>query len=380
MAQLFRFLFTEDRHKSEILTFMLPSSFIIDQEAEIKSRDFTAGNQKWSLSFSKNAGQVSVCLILRTACHHMTVTADFGITLVNREHFTRNEAFIEKNLKFTGEHNSHTKKNFVSIESLCTLDFMDERGNIQCELEIRNVSTGFAYSTQLPLTPVYNRNPADLKFTSDTFMYGNYEWNINIQPKLDTVGGIISLKFYLCRLTSLDHMCRISYRYKFINGAFVNDSGIIEQYSDLNGNSSSYRFDKVKELFQLTGKFAIKLDLIKIMTVFPIQLFPFTTKEPAPVYFYDRDRQSWMMESYIEDNCFILRLFYIDINNIPIGYVRLISFNIAIRHHQNGLVYVFKKPVIKYYYKRETDDGLEITTTIDVNEVRFKFLDLNILR
>ena len=29
----------------------------------------------------------------------------------------------------------------------------------------------------------------------------------------------------------------------------------------------------------------------------------------------------------------------------------------------------FKKPVIKYYYKRESDDGLEITTTVDVNEV-----------
>jgi len=47
-----------------------------------------------------------------------------------------------------------------------------------------------------------------------------------------------------------------------------------------------------------------------------------------------------------------------------------LSFNISIRHQQNGSVYVFKKPVIKYYYKMESDDGLEISTTVDVNEVR----------
>ena len=76
------------------------------------------------------------------------------------------------------------------------------------------------------------------------------------------------------------------------------------------------------------------------------------------------------MESCIEDNSFILRLFYTDINNIPSGYVRVMSFNISIRHQQTGPAYVFKKPVIKYYHKSESDDGLEISTTVDVNEVR----------
>jgi hypothetical protein len=249
---------------------------------------------------------------------------------------------------------------------------MDERGNIQCELEIKNVNTVFNYNdAQIQPTPAYNRNP-DLKYVSGSLAFGNYEWNICIQPKMDQIGNILYLKFYLCRLSSLDHLCRISYRYKFINGSFVHDSGIIEQYSDMNGASNSFRLDKVRELLQSTGKFSIRLDLIKVNSVFPIMLYPFSSN-PQPVHFYDRDRQTWMMESCIEDNCFILRLFYSDINNIPRGYVRVLSFNISVRHQQLGPVYVFKKPVIKYYYKRDADDGLEITTTIDVNEVNFFF-------
>lgn len=368
MAQLFRFLFTEDRARSEIFTFMIPSNFVLDMDTELKSRDFTSSNQKWSLSFYKNNGQLSTFLSLKSAYEGMTVTADYGITLINREHFIRNESFVEKTTKFTYENASQGRKAFVSIEALCTLDFMDERGNIQCELEIKNVNTAFAYETQIPPTPSYNRNSAELKYVSGTFAFGNYEWNVCIQPKLDSMGNISCLKFYLCRLSSLDHLCRISYKYKFINGGYVHDSGVIEQYSDINGASNSYRMDKVRELLQAMGKVVIRLDLIKVNSVFPIILYPFST-QPQPVHFYDRDRQAWMMESCIEDNCFILRLFYTDINNIPTGYVRVMSFNISVRHQQTGPVYVFKKPVIKYYYKRESDDGLEITTTIDINEV-----------
>jgi hypothetical protein len=372
MAQLFRFLNTEDRYKSEIFTFMLPSNFVLDpNDCELKSRDFSSSNQKWSLSFSKTSNQLNAFLTLKSSCDHMIVTADFGVTLVNREHFTRNEAFFEKNFNFIHEQFTHGRKGFVSVDSLCTLDFMDERGNIQCELEIRNVSTAYSYHTHIPVTPSFNRSPSELKFLSGFFMFGNYQWNVCIQPKLDSVGSIASLKFYLCRSSALDHLCRISYRFKFINGAFVHDSGVIEQYSDVNGASNSYRLEKAKELLQLTGKFVVRLEFIKINSIFTVVLYPFASKEVTPVSFYDRDGQKWSIESYIEDNCFILRLFYIDINNIPSGYVRLMSFNIAIRHNQTGSVYVFKKPVIKYYYKQEIDDGLEITTTVDVNDVSF---------
>ena len=374
MAQLFRFLFTDDRNRSEIFTFMIPSSFVLDMESELKSRDFTSSNQKWSLSFYKSNGFLNAFVTLKSVFEGMLVTAEYGITLINRDHFTRNESFVEKNAKFSFENPSQGRKGFASIEALCTLDFMDERGNIQCELEIKNVNTLFAYDTQIPSVPptnAYGRASiaaAEQKIMTGQFSYGNYDWNIVIQPKMDNSGAVAGLKFYLGRLSSLDHLCRITYRYKLVNGSYIHDSGVIEQYSDINGASNSYRLDKTRELLQASGKFSLRLELIKINSVFPIILYPLSPV-PQPVHFYDRDRQAWMMESCIEDNCFILRLFYTDINNIPSGYVRVMSFNISVRHQQTGPVYVFKKPVIKYYYKRESDDGLEITTTIDVNEV-----------
>ena len=383
MAQLFRFLFTDDRNKSEVFTFMIPSAFVLDTSGELKSRDFTCANLKWSLSFVKSQGQLSSYLTLKSMHENMLVTADYSITLINREHFTRNETFAEKQCKFTsGAASQQGRKSFASIDSLCSLDFMDERGSIQCELELKNINVNYTYEAQIAPTPAstYNRNnpnnpsgQQDAKYVSGTFAFGNYEWNICIQPKLDSMGHITCLKFYMCRLSALDHLCRISYRYKLINGAFVHDSGVIEQYSDMNGASNSYRMDKVKELLQVSGKFVARLDLIKVNSVFPVVLYPFADA-PQPAQFYDRDRQAWMMDSYIEENCFILRLFYTDINNIPSGYVRVLSFNLSVRHQQTGLVYVFKKPVIKYYYKRESDDGLEITTTVDVNEVCLLFL------
>lgn len=367
MAQLFRFLFTDDRHRSEIFTFMIPSTFILEADTELRSRDFTSYNQKWSLSFHKLNGQLSAYLTLKSAYEGMTVTGEYGITLINREHFARNEIFYDKNGQFNYECASQGRKGFVSMETLCTLDFMDERGNIQCELEIKNINTTFSYDTQIPLT-ISRNSSSELKYVSNTFAFGNYEWNVCIQPRLDQMGNVICLKFYLCRLSSLDHLCKIVYRYKLINGAFVHDSGLIEQYSDVNGAANSYRMDKIKELLQVNGKFCVRIDLIKINSVFPIMLYPLSP-QPQAVQFYDRDRQAWMMESCIEDNCFVLRLYYTDINNIPSGYVRVLSFNISVRHQQTGPVYVFKKPVIKYYYKRESDDGLEITTTIDASEV-----------
>lgn len=276
--------------------------------------------------------------------------------------------FVEKQAKFSYETPTQGRKSFVTIEALCTLDFMDERGSVQCDLEIKNVNTQYAYDTQIPLQ-LQSRNPNDLKFYSGNFAYGNYEWNIFIQPKLDNGGNVCYLKFYISRLSSLDHLCRISYRYKLTNGPFNHDSGVIEQYSDINGASNSFRMDKIKELLASGGRFQARLEFLKINSVFPIILYPLA-RQPQPVNFYDRDRQAWSMESCIEDNSFILRLFYTDINNIPSGYVRVMSFNISIRHQQTGPAYVFKKPVIKYYHKSESDDGLEISTTVDVNEVR----------
>lgn len=83
MAQLLRYLYVDDRSKSEIFTFMIPSNFILDNETDLKSRDFTSSNQKWSLSFTKVNEQLSVFVTLKSAYEGMCVMADYGRLKLN---------------------------------------------------------------------------------------------------------------------------------------------------------------------------------------------------------------------------------------------------------------------------------------------------------
>ena len=106
------------------------------------------------------------------------------------------------------------------------------------------------------------------------------------------------------------------------------------------------------------------------LAVFPIIVDPFAPT-PVPVPFLDKDQQAWTIEAYIEEQCFIIRLYYSDIFKIPANYVRSICFNITVRNHRDTktTTSVFQKPVTKYYSQKDSDEGLEISTTLDVEEV-----------
>ena len=119
--------------------------------------------------------------------------------------------------------------------------------------------------------------------------------------------------------------------------------------------------------------------LFDVSAVFPIIVDPFA-KNPIPVSFLDKDQKAWTVEAYIEEECFIIRLFYSDIFKIPPDYFRSICFNITVRNHRDTKITtsVFPKPVTKYYSQKDNDEGLEISTTLDVKEVclRFDFIFL----
>ncbi|CAF4850362.1 unnamed protein product [Rotaria sp. Silwood1] len=106
------------------------------------------------------------------------------------------------------------------------------------------------------------------------------------------------------------------------------------------------------------------------LAVFPIIVDPFALN-PIPVSFLDKDQQAWTVEAYIEEQCFIIRLYYSDIFKIPTDYVRSICFNITVRNYRDTKITtsVFPKPVTKYYSQKDHDEGLEISTTLDVDEL-----------
>ena len=213
------------------------------------------------------------------------MTLDLSIALLCREHFTRNESFTEKNCKFTNKITLHGRKSFTSVNRLCSVEYMDERGNIQCELEIKNLSISYITEVQLSqqlvnpqyahvMQPTSNRQPIDAKIETPSFFYSNYEWNVVIQPKLDSVGQLGHFRMYLQRLTPCDYSVKISYRVKLIAGTYTwdsyqerksanpNDTNAYEiNYTDIHGLCRPFRIDRVRDLLQTEGKFTVTVEL-----------------------------------------------------------------------------------------------------------------------
>ncbi|CAF1044066.1 unnamed protein product [Didymodactylos carnosus] len=402
MAHFTRFVAIEDKFQTSLFTFILPSSYLLNTEEELLTREFICKHIPFVLSFVKNGDQLNAFLLQRNISETLEVTLDFSLNLLCREHFTRNENFVEKQCKFNRTTTLHGRKSFTSINRLCSVDFMDERGNIQCELEIKNLACSYMYEVQIPshaqspYAHVMTKQPLDQKIETAHFYYSNYEWCCIIQPKLDSVGQLGYFRLYIQRLTPCDHSVKLTYKVKLVNGNFVWDANQERlsngpqyqplpsktdnevNYTDVNGMCRPYRIDRVRELLQTNGKFIIHIDLKDavmssidfVLAVFPIIVDPFS-QHPIPVPFIDKDKQAWTVEAYIEEQCFIIRLYYQDIFKIPTGYVRCICFNITVRNHDDTKITtsVFQKPVTKYYSQKDNDEGLEISTTLDVEEL-----------
>ncbi|CAF3125865.1 unnamed protein product [Rotaria socialis] len=395
MAQFTRFVAIEDKFNTNLFTFILPSTFLLGAEEKLTTREFFCRNIPFALTFVKNGDQLNAFLLHRSRdTETLEMTLDLSVTLLCREHFTRNESFVEKNCKFTNKITLHGRKSFTSINRLCSVDFMDERGNIQCELEIKNLLVSYIAEIQLPphlvniqyphnAQSAANRQPLDAKIETPIFYYSNYEWCVVIQPKLDSVGQIGHFRMFIQRLTPCDHSVKLTYRVKLTAGSFIwdpnhekkatnaNDNSTYEtNYTDIHGLCRPYKIDRVRELLQANGKFTLTVELKDAITVFPIMVDPFATN-PIPVPFLDKDQQAWTVEAYIEEQCFIIRLYYSDIFKIPANYVRAICFNITVRNYRDTktTTSVFQKPVTKYYSQKDSDEGLEISTTLDVTEL-----------
>jgi hypothetical protein len=276
-------------YRSSLFTFILPSTYLLGNDEKLVTREFYCRHIPFALTFVKNGDQLNAFLLHRSReTETLEMTLDLSISLLSREHFTRNEAFVEKNCKFTNKVTLHGRKSFTSINRLCSVDFMDERGNIQCELEIKNLVVSYTTDIQLAaqlINPQYaahgmspsttNRQPLDAKIETSPFVYSNYEWCVVIQPKLDSVGQLGHFRLFIQRLTPCNHSTKLTYRVKLTAGTFTWDSGQERKatstndagnpyetnYTDLHGLCRPYRIDRIRDLLQANGKLTLTVEL-----------------------------------------------------------------------------------------------------------------------
>ncbi|XP_046398446.1 uncharacterized protein LOC124165208 [Ischnura elegans] len=143
MSLLYRFTKLQDRADTHVFTFVVTRSVTRDLERDVTSKEFTAGHHRWAITFSRNDKVLGVYLVWRSASEGIRVSADFAFTLLNREHFSANEAFSGRQVKFTAGCPAQGNRNYIPVNDLYGRNFTDSHGEFQLELSIGNVRTLF---------------------------------------------------------------------------------------------------------------------------------------------------------------------------------------------------------------------------------------------
>ncbi|GLH08670.1 Protein of unknown function, partial [Gryllus bimaculatus] len=207
MSLLFRFAKLHDRANTHVFTFVVTKSVTRDLERDVTSKEFACGFQRWAITFSRTDKVLGVYLVWRNPSEGMRVYVDFTFTLLNREHFSVNEAFSGKQVKFSADAPAQGNRNYIPVSDLYARNFTDTNGEFQLELTMGHVRTVFDTEFRVPqsffssLHSSHHRHRhhhggsaaaaapgscsgkgSQQKFESTYFTFGGFDWNVSVLP------------------------------------------------------------------------------------------------------------------------------------------------------------------------------------------------------
>lgn len=368
MAKLYRYVKLNDRFDTQVFTFLLPTRLVKEQYSQdIYSKDFTYGHQKWTVSFMKGEKHLGSYLKLRTVAGGMTCKLDYSFTMVNKDHFTKNESFIETGCDFTIQNCIHGRKTFICLNELAVRNFMQENGEFLVELEMRNIITSFECLLALPkdnhLKPGYNNH-----IESTYFSFGLDDWGVSLYPFGDSGETEGKAVVHLHRHTSFDHLSHLRYQI-FLGEEYEYDSNVLEETFDISGSGLGYVVGA--PLYEVTrgrSKIKIRVNMLSVTAVSEVVLEPITHGRNR-AHFYDRDKQAWLIESDLNGQTLSFRLYYTDISHVPRKFARYVCWNINSVLPSGAKFKMGKGPHSKYFVQQDLDEGFVVNTAIPVKEV-----------
>lgn len=144
MSKLYRFVKTNDRYDSQIFTFLIPGSHIQNNAKDVETSEFPYGSQKWSLLLRHGEnGLLGLYLRLRNATDGQLVSADYSFTLLNGQHFSKNELHSSKGSVFTAQRPVDGRRNVITYSELLSRGFLLDSDSVLLDLEMKNASTAF---------------------------------------------------------------------------------------------------------------------------------------------------------------------------------------------------------------------------------------------
>ncbi|KAK6624912.1 hypothetical protein RUM44_011776 [Polyplax serrata] len=408
MALLYRFVKIQDRTNTHVFTFVVTKSVTRDLERDVTSKEFMCGYQKWAITFSRTDKVLGVFLVWRNASEGMRIYIDFSFTILNREHFSVNETFSGKQIKFTYESPAHGNRNYIPVNDLYSRNFTDPNGEFQLELTLGNVRTIYETHFRVPHSfgvPYHgdhhsahaknlDQTKGGTKFESTYFAFGGFDWNVTLYPHgpLEATDGD-KISFYLNRLTGFDHQCRIKYVVNLGEGEKLMDSGVVENVSDTEGKVHGWHpkgkfTDLIKKgvikvriemiaantISEVTFSFKAALNSPQCLTPRGLQAESLVANPPV-AQCYDRDKQGWTLKTDCHSDMVRLHMVFKDIHNVPRNHLRYVCWTVYVlhQHRKTGRidpVALPGAPFSHYYAQENADDGIIIETDVAIKELK----------
>lgn len=320
MSLLYRFAKLQDRANTHVFTFIVTKSVTRDLHRDVTSKEFTYGYQKWAITFSRTEKVLGVYLVWRNASEGMRVYIDFSFTLLNREHFSVNETFSGKQVKFTYDSPAQGNRRYIPVNDLYGRNFTDSNGEFQLELTMSNIRT--VYETEIRVAQsVFGTHPKVHKFETTYFTFGGFDWNMALYPHGKDPGDG-RLGIFLNRLTGFDHQCRVRYNVVLGDGEKRIDSGIIDDVSDSDGKGYGWHPRVRFPDLVYKGIIRVHLEMMLANTLSEVSVAVNNQHAATVAQCYDRDKQAWTIEADTHSETVRLRMVYKDIHNVPRNHLR----------------------------------------------------------
>ena len=139
MAKLCRLCKLCDRFDTQVFTFQLAASILRENTPDLYSREFYYGNQIWTISVSRNEKHIIPCLTLCKVSAGLVSKLDYTFSLINSEHFSKNEVQVERCCTFFVDKSSRGCETFIGVGDLNSRGFIHSNGELLLELEMRNI-------------------------------------------------------------------------------------------------------------------------------------------------------------------------------------------------------------------------------------------------
>lgn len=182
MAQLFRVTKLNDSTHCQTFAFILPSATAKDDAVEILSRDFSFGGHKWRLCLQKRDKHLSPYLQLMNISEGVQCTIDVAFALINRDSFTQNETYSERQLQFTFDEPVHGHRTFITLDDLNKRHFSDARNEFLFEITLKQNRTTFSSVIILNQSSKLDHRTKDKdaldyqRYDTKPFIFGDLEW------------------------------------------------------------------------------------------------------------------------------------------------------------------------------------------------------------